>query len=821
MNKKTYTLIKNCLFLFILPVFLLSSPKIAIADPQIDNIKSLISDKLYKTASDQLKFYLISNPDSDYAKLLLAQTLFKIEKYDESLEIFKNFYFNAQEGIYTESAAFYLGEIHYYLGNYPRAIKYYQEIIQNYTKSNYIFPAFYGLGNAYSAIKKHQEAESFFNTVISAKEAPLELKTKSSLNLAKIYYQQKKYEAALVLLKTNMTNNAPNIDIYFMLAETYMAQKEYELAILYYSKAQPFNISSRYTEDILYSQGLAQFLISDFKNSADTFLTLIKNTTNPKYLMQGYMLGGESLFQIGKYKKSLKLYFKYYKSASYDDKNIPEILYFIGENFTNLRSYLSAIKYYKKIADSYNQSKFYPLSLYGIGWANYCSENFLEGMDYLRLAEKTFTDIEQKAQAKLLIAESFNEKKEYQKAAAEFKDMLETYNNLSWIAKINYRYGFTYYRANKYKEAVNIWKKMQITHKGSQFTALASYKTAWAFYKQGQLNNAASAFNSFIITYPTSYLVPFAYLKKANIFYMLGDHKNAISNYQKILKLYPASIPADRAGYEIGWCYFLQKDAKFAEKYFDKYLTKNPASTFRKDIYFWIAQNHYNNKDYIFAANTFQIINKLYPLSDIAPRAMFWQAKSLAQSGDTKKAIDIWQKFIEKYYKHPLRLLSTVEIADIFYSEQQYENARIFYEAITKNYPKSYLTPKCYLKTGDCFLKENNPIEAFAVYNKIIDEEINASPAQKAECLFNMSLYLIEQKDFDMAISHLIKILYNYEINTPFYGRAGMMLASLLENEQNDKKGALNIYIKLASLKNKTGYEAKKNIKRLTDKYFI
>lgn len=813
--------LKSCIFFIFLYTAFLGMPAYATAEPQLNNIKKLISDKLYNTASKQLQLYIKEKPEADYAKLLLGQTLFQTEQYNEALDIFKDFYFHSKEGKYTEAAAFYLGEIHYYQGNYPRAIKYYQEIIQNYKKSKYIFPSFYGLGNAYKAIKKYQDAESYFNTVISAKQASLELKTKSCLALAKLLYEKKKFKKALTVLTPCIKNKTPNIELYFMLAETYMALKDYKAAISYYSKAQPFAISSKYTEDILYSKGLAQFLISDFKGSSHTFLKLIRHTNKPKYLMQGYLLGGESLFKTAQYKKSLKLYRKYYKSASYNDKNIPKVLYFIGENFTNLRMYLSAIKYYKKVADNYPENRFYSLSLYGIGWANYCSENFLEGMDYLRLAEKTFTATDQKAQAKLLIAESFNEKKEYQKAASEFKDMLDKYQDISWIDKINYRYGFSYYQAKQYKEAINIWKKMQITHKGSHFAALAAYKTAWAFYKQGQLKNAASAFSSFIASYPTSYLVPFAYLKKANIFYMLNQYQNAISNYLKILKQYPDSIPADRAGYEIGWCYFLLKGENFAEKYFDKYLTKNPSSTFKKDIFFWIAQNHYNKKDYLFAANLFLKINKLYPRNAIAPRASFWHAKSLALAGETKQAIDIFQKFIEKYYKHPLRLQSTVEIADIFFAQQQYEKARMFYQAIIKNYPDSYLSTKCHIKTGDCFLAENNPKQAFEAYNKIIEGNHNVSPAQKAECLFNIANYHIENKHTDKAISNLIKILYNYETSTPFYGKAGMMLASLLEIQEKDKEGALKIYLKLATLKNETGYQAKKNIKRLTGNYFI
>lgn len=826
MNDKNYIKSFNSFF-YITRLFLFSVLCLGIfastvfADQQIDQIKKLISDKLYKTASSQLKLYIIKNPESSYAKLLLGQTLLKSGKNQESLEIFKDFYFNAEESLYTEAAAFYLGQTHFNLGNYPRAIKYYQEIIQNYPKSTYMYESFFGLGNAYTAIKKYQDAESFFNTIISAKEADAQLKEKSVLNLAKLYYEEEKFPKALEILHKNITDKKPNIEMFFILAETYMAIKNYEMAIKYYNLAQPFSLKTNYTEDILVAKGLAEFMISDFSKSAESFKLLIKNTQNYSYLMQAYMLGGESLFRLGDYKKSLKLFTKYYKSAAYNDKNLPKILYFIGENLTKLKQYLSAIKYYKKITEKYNNSKFYPLSMYGIGWANYCSESFLEGIDYLRQAEEFFKNTDQKASAKLLIAESFNKKQDYTKAALEYEDMLTKYYDISWKDKILYRYGLTFYIAKNYKKAINIWQQMQITHLGSHYAALAAYKMAWALYKQGQLRKATNAFNSFIINYPDSYLVPFALLKKANIFYMLNEYPDAIKNYKKITKRYKNSIPADRAGYEIGWCYYLTKGEKFAEKYFDKYLTKNPSSTFKKDILFWIAQNHFNNKDYLFSSKLFKQINKLYETNNIAPRALFWHAKSEALAGNSNKAVNIFQKFIEKYYKHPLKLESTVAIADIFYQQKQYTKASNFYNAIIENYPNSYLVAKCYLKQGDCFTMEKNHTKALQYYTKLASVDILASPAQKAKSLLNIATYHIETNNIDKAISNLIKILYNYDYQTPFYGEAGVLLADLLENKQNDTEGALNIYVKLSKLNDEIGFKAKKNIKRITNNYFI
>lgn len=826
MNNKNYSFpFKKLIATLSLTVFVLLASvlfaKPATAEIQIDTIRKMVNDKLYKTAATQLKLYLIKNPDADYAKLLLGQTLFKSKQYDQALEIFKNFYFNAKENGYTETAAFYLGEIQYYQGNYPRAIKYYQEIIQNYQNSKHIQETFLGLGNAYRAIKKYQEAESSFNTVIAAKDIDYKLRTKAALSLAKLYYEQNKFKKAQETLEQNILEEKPNIEIYFLLAEIFMATKDYAMAIKYYKQAQPFALKTDYTEDILFSKALAQFMTDDFKGSSETFALLLKNTTKQKYLMQGYLLGGESFFRTGKYKKSLKLFKKYHQSADSRDPNKDKILYFIGENLSNLRSYLSAIKYYKEIANNYQESRFYPLATYGIGWAYYRSENFLEGIDYLRLAEKAFVNTEQKAQAKLLIAESFNAKKDYENAATEFDDMLKKYPDLSWKDKINYRYGLTFYQAKKYKEAINIWQKMQILHAGSYFGAKAAYKTAWAIYKQGQLKNATTAFNSFISNYPNSYLVPFALLKKANILYMLNQYNEAIINYKKIIDKYPDSIPADRAGYEIGWCYYLLKDENFAEKYFDKYLTKNPSSTFRKDILFWVAQNHYNAADYELSARIFKKISQLYANQNIAPRAMFWQGKSEAAAKDNKTAINTFQEFIERHYKHPLRLESTVEIADIFYSEGQYDKARNYYHAIIDNYPKSYLVSKCYLKTADCFFEEGDLKEALKYYNIISSGKIQASPTQRTKSLLKLAKHYIATQETDTAISKLVEIIYNCDVHTPLYGEAGIILADILENEIKDKKGALRIYQKLSVLKNETGYRAKQNIKRLTGRYFI
>ncbi|MEZ4600945.1 MAG: tetratricopeptide repeat protein [Syntrophotaleaceae bacterium] len=98
---------------------------------------------------------------------------------------------------------------------------------------------------------------------------------------------------------------------------------------------------------------------------------------------------------------------------------------------------------------------------------------------------------------------------------------------------------------------------------------------------------------------------------------------------------------------------------------------------------------------------------------------------------DYDRALPAFQKLIDSDYAEADRV--QYEIADTYFRQKNREQARIEFEYLVKNYPRSPLIPEALFRIGSTSALEGNFGEAEFVYRKVMEEYPDSPFAQEAQ----------------------------------------------------------------------------------------
>ncbi len=164
---------------------------------------------------------------------------------------------------------------------------------------------------------------------------------------------------------------------------------------------------------------------------------------------------------------------------------------------------------------------------------------------------------------------------------------------------------------------------------------------------------------------------PLSLLKKAEDLYRKKNFIEASAEYEYFLSLHPLHRFAAYAQYRLALCYFRQirtidrdvEPALKARAAFQKLIDLHPDSPFvqpaRNKIQvcmnhlarheFYIGNFYYQKGAYPAAIARFEAILKNYPDTQVAGKALYYQALSHQEAGDSEKAKEELQDFLDRY----------------------------------------------------------------------------------------------------------------------------------------------------------------------------
>src|SRR5215470_6603844 len=114
-------------------------------------------------------------------------------------------------------------------------------------------------------------------------------------------------------------------------------------------------------------------------------------------------------------------------------------------------------------------------------------------------------------------------------------------------------------------------------------------------------------------------------------------------------------------------------------------------------------------------------------------KEFFALAQSKAKAGDLTTARALYQDFIRKWPKDDLAGDAHFALAESFYGQDNCPDALPEYGQLIKSFGKSRSVPLAYVRSGDCFARLKNPEAARLAYEQVVKDYPKSAEAKMAQ----------------------------------------------------------------------------------------
>ncbi|MCK4353189.1 tetratricopeptide repeat protein [candidate division WOR-3 bacterium] len=135
------------------------------------------------------------------------------------------------------------------------------------------------------------------------------------------------------------------------------------------------------------------------------------------------------------------------------------------------------------------------------------------------------------------------------------------------------------------------------------------------------------------------------------------------------------------------------------------------------------------------AITRFEDLTRLYPKTKPGIKSIYWLANIYYFQGRYKEAREAYQRYLKKEKDEITLSGALLGIGDTYVQEEDYFSASQQYEEFVNSYPKSPLAPKALFKTIQCYQMLNQPDRIKSASQTLIKNYPNSLYARKAQGL--------------------------------------------------------------------------------------
>jgi len=276
-------------------------------------INLLYSTKDYQASIDAIENIRVKNKDlrTAYQKITFMRgvQLFNANKYEEALENFRKSLGNNYNSTLTAETKFWMAETHYRLGEYHKAIDYYDNFMV--TPGAYDLDMYpmtkYNLGYAYFMLKYYDNAVIEFQQFVNRPiDNGKDFKTDALLRIGDCFFITQNYDEAVDNYEKAIVRKSPDSDYatYQMaLSEGALGRNDEKINSL--RKITNSYTNSPFTDDAYFEIASTYLLMNDNRNALSWFNLLISKFPNSSYLLKSMQKVGLIYYNQNDYEKSL------------------------------------------------------------------------------------------------------------------------------------------------------------------------------------------------------------------------------------------------------------------------------------------------------------------------------------------------------------------------------------------------------------------------------------------------------------------------------------------------------------------------------------
>ncbi len=655
---------------------------------------------------------------------------------------------------YLGSSMYWIGESYSAEGKLDDAIEFLTQAIEDKSANRYRDHSIYALASIYEKKHDYQNAVKYYDQLLTY-HSNSSLALEAQVRIGVCYFYLKDYYNSILELNNPDIQKLPTENLseaLYLLANSHYRVEEYSDAANTYSE-----VIKRFPNSDIYRNSQYGLAWSLFQQSKYGEAYQVFNTLSEGYdsiAIKSFIWKGESKRYAGQTNEALAIFQNFLVKYPDDPsttlvENLIGLIYFDQNKFEQSTQYLTNAT---SSEDPLTRAKAFTM----IGEIELQNKNYIKARGNFDPAVRISSEeSEVHLRALLGLGVSLFHLGDYNEAVENFRQA-ETIDPAFEQDKINFYMAESYYSLGKYQEALSRYNNIKSTE--IEYVRQVTYSKGYCQFNLGNYSNAAYLFSEFIQNYPDDFRMtdaklrladsyfgsknfaaaskifkevfksgkfssddPYTYFQYAQALYKSGESNAAIDEFRNLQKKFPDSKYGESSLFTIGFIRFQEGEFEEAINDYRMVMQIYKKSSLTPAVYYSIGDAYFNLGEYDSAIVNYRNVLAKYPSSEYAYDAINGMQYSYVAAGRSNEAINL----IDRYVSQNPNLKFSDQIyfkkGEIYYSQRDYENAKLSYQEFLVKYPKSSFVPEAYYWLGKSSQNLKQDDEAIFYFSKVFD----------------------------------------------------------------------------------------------------
>ena len=682
-------------------------------------------------------------------------------------------------------------------GFYDVAIRYLEQLIQDFPSHPKLSQAKFLLGQCYFFKNRYSDALNIFNALEGV------------------------YDNRELLL--------------FWFGEVYLKMNDYPQAQAKYQELINNYPQSAYLPQAYYSLGWSFFDQKKYSQAREVFERLVKEFPKHQLSEDASLKLAQSLYDSGDYHGALNKFIRYLTRYPQSEHQW-DVYLNVADTYYYMDDYENALIYYDKAIKA-TDAKLIFTAYTGKIWSCLKLKKFVEAQKILKEAQE-FCKIKNLPDDDLLLVKAniFVEKEDLQAAVEVYDDLIKNFPRGQHYLEAHLGRANVNFMLKKFDEALGDYSFVIDRGENQELSLKANLGIAWAYAKlnslplaqerfqniadhsekidvkvnalvqmadaladAGKIDEAVGVYDDLMKKYPDNTMSDYIEHRQAIGLLKTGKIKAAVVAFENLRTNFPNSPYLEDVNYYLGLAAFRNNDFKKAALKMDEFLKNiSRPSSFMPEANYILALSYLNLKQPEDALKLFQKILRLYPDdTNVAKNSDIGIAKCQYELGQIKEAVKRFKLIVYKYPKTEIEFESLLWLAQFYLKSADYVQSLDFYQRILDHFPEHSGIEQISYEMGQAYEIQGLYDQALARYKQISAGDQVLYPKVK------LAIAGIFAKEFDVQ-----KATQAYEavaIDSPELARESYLkIAQLYRNNQTYDK-EIEAYQKALSIDSTKG----------------
>lgn len=400
-------------------------------------------------------------------------------------------------------------------------------------------------------------------------------------------------------------------------------------------------------------------------------------------------------------------------------------------------------------------------------------------------------------EAMFLLADCFFQSSQFQLAALKYDEFIYKYPTSYYVPEVYCKLGQTYVHLNKIPDAIRIlkiildnygerkiageaayWIGESYLHSGDMQNAVkyytlayenyprnrfcddAIYSIAWIYQNQLEFSKASEWYEKLISVFPQSPLISGAHIRIGESYYFAKNYHRAINELQKSRENIHGEEALGNADYLIAEAFFKLGDFAEAQKRYEQFLMDHPQHNLVPEIRYDLGWLYLKQKEFSKSIETFGVVTSR---SDELGQAALYQ-RSVAErlSGKEDTSLNTLNEVIVRNLQNEWLCSALYDAGVLLFERGKFSKAKLYFQRLTTEYPKSEIYPDGCLLLGECLIVEGNFKDAMQWFDQAVLNQ-NASFETRVNARFRSAQCSLRLKNFREATEKFGVFISTYQ----------------------------------------------------------